>query len=69
MCDVHDAHAMTKDPLFIVTLVSIVVIGVIATIDVAQDGQLNPALLPLLGSILVVVPAFLARRNGRNGHD
>lgn len=59
------------DPLGVAALLSMVIVGVVVSIDILNDGKLDPAVLALFVSVLSpVVPAMLIRYGGRrNGSD
>ena len=50
------------DPLGFTAVVAILIVGLVATADILQDGMLEPGLLALLVSVLApLTPALIVR--------
>lgn len=53
------------DALLVAAVVGIIVIGIIAIVDIATDGELNPSILALVVSIGSLIPALIVRNRDR----
>jgi hypothetical protein len=58
-----------SDPLALAAILAMAMVTLLAIVDIAGDGQIEPGVMALfIGAMAPLVPAFLARINApRNG--
>lgn len=56
------------DPLGLASIVALLVVGLVAVVDLAGDGKLDPAVLALVVAVVApLTPALISRYSATNG--